>query len=89
MLKLYQKPYILVTGEINLFEASNQLNKLFRKMIHCFEALETPHAGDACWSKLCKCNKNSGQNMQKNSFYKPIVFMIHEFTEITTQVANH
>ncbi len=38
----------LVMGQTNLFEASNQLNQLIRKMIHCFEALETPHAGQKC-----------------------------------------
>uniref|UniRef100_A0A8C1IWW3 Protein SDA1 n=1 Tax=Cyprinus carpio TaxID=7962 RepID=A0A8C1IWW3_CYPCA len=27
---------------------------MIHQMIHCFEALETPHSGDACWSKLCK-----------------------------------
>ncbi len=59
-------------GETNLFEILNQLNKLLCKMIHSFEVLERPHASDACRSKLCKNNKNSCQNMQKNSFYKPI-----------------
>lgn len=29
-------------------EPLNQLNQLFRKMIHCFKSLKTPHADDAC-----------------------------------------
>jgi len=33
------------------------------KMIQCVEALETPHAGDPCWSERCKCN-NSGQTYE-------------------------
>ncbi len=33
-------------GETKLFEALNQLNQLLRKMIRCFEALETAHAGE-------------------------------------------
>lgn len=57
----------LVMEERNLFEDSNQLNQLFHKIIHCFKVLETPHAGDACCSKLYKCTKN----MHKKGFYKP------------------
>ncbi len=30
---------------------------MLRKMIHIFEVLDTPRAGAACWSKVCKCNK--------------------------------
>ncbi len=33
-------------GETKLFEALNQLNQLLRKMIRCFEALETAHTGE-------------------------------------------
>ncbi|MGL4614991.1 MAG: hypothetical protein ACRCVV_14050, partial [Shewanella sp.] len=45
----------LVMGEIKLFEASNQLNQLLRKLIQFFEAVRnTTHAGDPCWSKECK-----------------------------------
>ncbi len=57
----------IVMGETNLFEALNQLNQLFHKMIHCFEALETPHPGDACWSIVCKCNKNKNKNRLKHA----------------------
>jgi len=35
------------------------LNQLIRKMIRCFEALKTRHAGDPCWSCI---------NMHKNTF---------------------
>jgi len=47
-----------VIGETELFETMIQLNQLICKMIH---SLETPHTGDACWSKRCKCNKNSAK----------------------------
>lgn len=50
----------VVMGERKLFGTLNQL-------IHWFEALEAPHAGDICWSKQCKCNENSAkfsQNIQ-------------------------
>ncbi len=39
---------MLVMGEIKLFKALNQLNQLLRKMINCFEELETQHAGKKC-----------------------------------------
>ncbi len=50
------KRYILVMGETKPFR-SNWTN-CFTKWFS-FEALETPHTSDACWSKVCKCNKNN------------------------------
>lgn len=36
--------FLVVMGETKLFENVSQLNQLLRKMISCFEALETPYA---------------------------------------------
>lgn len=45
-----------------------------------FETLETPHAGDLCWSECCKCNKNSAKRWrkEKNTVYKPILNVLLE-----------
>ncbi len=53
---------------LNLFEASNQLSQLLHKMIHCFKALKTPHAGDTCWSKMC----TQAKTFIKTAFKNPL-----------------
>ena len=58
----------VVMGETQLFKA---LSRLLRKVIQCFEAFGTPHAGDPCWSDW-KCNKNSGQTCIKQPFTNPL-----------------
>ncbi len=37
------------------------LNQVLPKLLQCFEALETAHAGETCWWKQCQSNKNSDQ----------------------------
>lgn len=38
-----------------------------------FEALETPHSGDACWSKLVNCNKTKAKTSIKQTHYKCLI----------------
>ncbi len=66
-----------VMGETKLFEALNQVNQMLWKMIRCFEALETAHAGDTCWWKPCKSIKSSEQTYTTNGnvfFFRNTIF---------------
>ena len=79
----------VVMGEAKLFKA---LNRLLRKMIQCFEAFGTPHAGDPCWSDW-KCNSGNATKTQarhaSNNLLQTHCKRFLESKIFQMQLANH
>lgn len=69
------------TGRLNIGNHLLPGKKLLErtKMIQCFDALETPHPDDVCWSEQCKCNENSAQTCIKQ-LYKRTAYVLLKVT---------